>query len=121
MIIKQIFALEDPRNVEKIKKRIEYGESYSCSAYFKENYSIQNFPKMTFAIIDDEEVVFTSSEYRYYCAIKDEKLISILENYFDQAWAFSTKIKENKIIHENILQKINRKKDGIKKFDEEIK
>lgn len=105
LIIKQIFTLADPKNIEKIRRRVTYGESYSCSVYLKEDLSINNFPKLTFAIIDDEEVIFTSSEYRYYCAIKDEKLISILENYFDQAWEFSTKIKENKTIHENILKK----------------
>lgn len=113
---KQIFTFSNMDNYHKMKKRISYGDNYSCSCYLQSNSFESNFPKLSFTIIDEEEIIFTSFAYQYYCAIKDKELVKIWGNYFDQGWRFSTKIKLDGKINETILNQIA---ESLGRFEDE--
>ena len=84
---------------------IGYGDKYSCSYY--DNIKQPKFPKLQFVIIDDEEVVFVSSAYSpNFCAIRDKRIVSIFNNYFNQAWEFSVVIKDKKQVKQDVIEKI---------------
>jgi hypothetical protein len=104
-VYKEVFTFSHSRNFQKMEAHIAYGDKYSCSYY--DNLLKPKFPKLQFVIIDDEEVVFVSSAYRpNFCAIKDKKIVSIFNNYFEQAWEFSDKIKEGKFLDNETFNKI---------------
>jgi len=105
---REIFTFEYSANVQKMKAHIEYGDTYNCS-YF-ENKDIPKFPKIQFVIIDEKEVIFASSAYEpYLYAVRDEKFVHMFKAYFEQAWRQSTKIKERKTVHDNIIAEIETK------------
>ncbi len=102
---REIFTFQNKNNISKMKSHIKLGMNYSCS-YF-ESTSGSTFPKLQFVIIDDEEVIFASSAYKpHYCAISDKRLVSIMTNYFEQAWELSKKINERGIIIQNSMSRI---------------
>lgn len=104
-VYKEIFTFSNNRNFQKMEAHINYGDKYSCSYY--DNIRKPKFPKLQFVIIDDEEVIFVSSAYRpNFCAIKDKRIVSIFNNYFEQAWELSIKIKEGKNINTDLIGKI---------------
>ena len=110
-IYEEIFTFPETNkeNLEKMKKRIEYGEFYSCYYYETNNLKpILKFPKLQFVIVDNEEVIFASSEYNGdLCAIKDKKLVNICLNYFMQARTLSTIIKDkNKAADRTLIDEI---------------
>lgn len=104
-VYREIFTFSHTRNFQKMEAHITYGEKYSCSYY--DNLYKTKFPKLQFVIIDDEEVVFVSSAYRpNFCAIKDKRIVSIFNNYFEQAWELSEKIKEGKSLNADLITNI---------------
>ena len=104
-IYKEVFTFSHSRNFQKMEAHIAYGDKYSCSYY--DNLTKPKFPKLQFVIIDDEEVIFVSAAYKpNFCAIKDKNIVSIFNNYFEQAWHFSDKIKEGKYIDIETINKI---------------
>ncbi|MDR1761520.1 MAG: hypothetical protein LBR55_03620 [Bacteroidales bacterium] len=105
----EIFTFSDNRNYPKLKTHINYGDNYSCS-YYDNLEPLKKFPKIQFVIIDEKEVIFVSSAYGHsLCATRDEKIVEICCIYFKQAWDLSTKIKEEKIVHNNIITEIEAK------------
>jgi hypothetical protein len=101
----EIFTFSHSRNFQKMLTHIGYGDKYSCSYY--ENIKQPKFPKLQFVIIDDEEVVFVSSAYSpNFCAIRDKRIVSIFNNYFNQAWEFSIAIKDKGRIRQDVIDKI---------------
>lgn len=104
-IYREIFTFSNTRNFEKMLTHIGYGNKYTCSYY--DNVKQPKFPKLQFVIIDDEEVVFVSSAYRpNFCAIRDRRIVSIFDNYFEQAWELSKVIKDKSIIKYDLIEKI---------------
>jgi len=112
-IYREIFTFTYPANIQKMKIHISYGNSYSC-AYF-ENLTTPKFPKMQFVIIDNKEIIFASSAYEpHLYSIHDENFVHMFSRYFDQAWRQSTRtIKEDNIVHEDVIDKIERNYSNI--------
>lgn len=101
---REIFTFSYPNNFGKMKTHLQYGENYSCKYY--DTVVNPKFPKLQFVIIDDIEVIFVSSAYRpNFCSIKDKRIVSIFDNYFEQAWALGTTIKDrDHVLHELITE-----------------
>ena len=98
-IYQEIFTFPKSNHVNlgKLQEHLTYGTVYSCSFYDYSDPDIESgkFPKIQFVIIDDEEVIFVSSEYNgHHCAVKDKKIVYICRNYFEQAWTLSKLIKD---------------------------
>lgn len=104
-VYREIFTFSHKKNFAKMLTHINYGNKYSCSYY--DNKQHPRFPKLQFVIIDDEEVVFVSSAYRpNFCAIRDKRIVSIFNNYFEQAWELSKVIKDNANTKWDIIEKV---------------
>ena len=104
-VYREIFTFSYQKNFQKMLTHITYGDKYSCSYY--DNIKHPRFPKLQFVIIDDEEVIFVSSAYRpHFCAIRDKRIVSIFNNYFEQAWTLSKVIKDKYDIKHDIIEKI---------------
>jgi hypothetical protein len=107
-VYQEIFTFSNRRNINKMLAHITHGDNYSCSYYDKSKHP--KFPKLQFVIIDDEEVVFVSSAYSpNFCTIRDKRVVSIFDNYFDQAWKLSQVIKDNAGINQNVIKRIKGK------------
>ncbi len=90
-IYEEIFTFPETNslNLIKMKRHCTFGDIYTCS-YF-ETRNTPKFPKIQFVIIDEEEVIFVSSEYKEnFCSIKDYRIVNICLNYFMQARALSS-------------------------------
>lgn len=104
-VYREIFTFSHTKNFDKMLTHITYGNKYSCSFY--DNIKHPRFPKLQFVIIDDEEVIFVSSAYRpNFCAIRDKRIVSIFNHYFEQAWELSKVIKEKSSINQDLIEKI---------------
>lgn len=104
-VYREIFTFSHTKNFQKMLTHITYGDKYSCSYY--DNIKHPRFPKLQFVIIDDEEVIFVSSAYKpHFCAIRDKRIVSIFNNYFEQAWTLSKVIKDKDDIKHDIIEKI---------------
>lgn len=104
-VYREIFTFSNNRNVQKMDVHMTYGDKYSCSYY--DNITNQKFPKLQFVIIDDEEVIFVSSAYRpNFCAIRDKRIVSIFNHYFEQSWELSDIIKDGKNLNHEVLKTI---------------
>lgn len=103
------FPKSNKRNLQKMKSHVNYGDIYSC--YYYETLEELKFPKLQFVIIDDEEVIFVSSEYKEnFCAIKDRRIVNICLNYFMQARELSIMIKQrNHTADQNLIKQIEDK------------
>lgn len=113
-VYREIFTFSNNRNVQKMDVHITYGDKYSCSYY--DNITNPKFPKLQFVIIDDEEVIFVSSAYRpNFCAIRDKRIVSIFNNYFEQAWELSEIIKDGRNINQETINNIRQTYTKLKK------
>jgi hypothetical protein len=103
------FPSTNRKNLQKMKSHILNGDIYSC--YYYETLEELKFPKLQFVIIDDEEIIFVSSEYKEnFCAIKDRRIVNICLNYFMQARELSTIIKQkNYLPDQNLINQIEAK------------
>ncbi len=104
-IYREIFTFSYSKNFQKMLTHMTYGNNYNCAYY--DNIKHPKFPKIQFVIIDDEEVIFVSSAYRpHFCAIHDKRIVSIFNNYFEQAWQLSRVIKDKDGTKQGIIEKI---------------
>ncbi|MBK8244323.1 MAG: hypothetical protein IPK88_12920 [Saprospiraceae bacterium] len=110
-IYEEIFTFppSNRRNLQKMKSHIKNGDVYSC--YYYETLEELRFPKLQFVIIDTEEIIFVSSEYKEnFCAVKDRRIVNICSNYFMQARELSTIIKQkNHQADQNLINQIEAK------------
>lgn len=84
--------------------------NYSCSFYEE-----TKFERLQYTILDEKEILFTSSYYPR-CIIEGDILFNILSKYFDQAWKDS---KENLLIDCGRI--VNENEEKIKQLISEIK
>ncbi len=76
----------------KAKKHMRTTSRYSCS-YFAIDELGFDFPRIQFTLIDNDEILFTSSannneKFR----IKNSQLTKVFKNYYEQAWSLSEKL-----------------------------
>lgn len=78
-------------------------DTYYCG-FFESNNSVKIFPKLHFLIIDDEEVIFASSNYNnYLCSLYNREVVGILTIYFNECWSLCSIIKDYDGIHQDNL------------------
>jgi hypothetical protein len=99
---REVFVFNKPSRVEKLRRRIEENSpGYSC-AY----YSDKQVPTLQFMIIDDEEVVILSDQYKSKLAIKHPDLVKLFKEYYDEVWKNATPIKIGNKINKKALKSI---------------
>jgi hypothetical protein len=110
-IYEEIFTFppSNRRNLHKMKSHLKNGDLYSC--YYYETLEELKFPKLQFVIIDNEEIIFVSSEYKEnFCSVKDIRIVNICANYFMQALELSIVIKQkNQLADQNLINHIEAK------------
>lgn len=89
---REILMFNDPRRVEKLKRRLsEKKGGYSCR-YFKENTII---PRLQFVLIDDEEIFFfASAADSPLCSFRSQELCKVLRSYYEATWSKAIPIKD---------------------------
>lgn len=99
---REILMFNDPRRVEKLKRRLsEKKGGYSCR-YFRENTPI---PRLQFVIIDDEEIFFfASAADSPLCAFRSQELCRVLRSYYETAWSQATPIKDGPKIYDKEVE-----------------
>lgn len=99
--VMEVFTFPDVRENERIQavKALLKRRDYQCGFYPKNQAP---FPKIHFVIIDDEEVIFVSSQYSpFNFATKDEYIVRIFKHYYSDIWKNCIKLKDNNVINKN--------------------
>jgi hypothetical protein len=83
---------------EKAKKSSRKQSRYSC-AYFDISKLGRDFPRVQFTLIDNDEILFTSSANgNEKFKVQNKQLTKVFKNYYDQAWRLSDKLIQNGIV-----------------------
>lgn len=100
---REIFVFNDPRRVDKLRRRIaENREGYSCR-YF-ENETI---PRLQFIIIDNREIIFfAASPGALLCGIESPEICRVFRPYFDELWNAAIPIKDGAVTHKEVVERI---------------
>lgn len=103
VIYREVFVFNDNRRLDKLKKRLsENRAGYSCR-YFPDDTTI---PRMQFAIIDEHEIIFASSNYSPLCAIQHPSLCAIFKSYYENVWEKATPIKEGNKVYQAVVDEL---------------
>ena len=104
VIYREIFVFSEEGRKEKLRRRLaQSAAGYSCR-YFEGAISI---PRIQFAMIDREEVVFDSPwDAGKHYAIKHAALIDVLGAYFEKAWEKAVPLVEGKQVHHERLRRV---------------
>jgi hypothetical protein len=101
VIFRQVCYFEYRQQYENEKKRlIESNIGYNLGFY---NYNSKSSPpKISFGLIDAEEIIFSNSRRKIWFSIKHPFIVKFFEEFFNDLWDRSTEIKEgNKIYFDN--------------------
>jgi len=80
---REIFILGRHDRIEKLQRRWQDGAPrYACRVL-----PDTSVPRLQFVIVDEAEVVFVSDNHKVLCSIKHPQLVSLLLDYFEDAWA----------------------------------
>jgi len=98
ILYREIFVFNDPRRVDKLKRRVEEArDGYSCRHYDEDGA----IPRSQFVIIDNREIVFFAvSPHSPLCAIESPELCSVFKPYFEEAWNGAIPIKDGPVLHQ---------------------
>jgi len=104
-VYKEIFVFSNEKRREKMLQRISAElPGYSCKYYS----DVKGIPRIQFIVIDNEEVIFASSEYPNHCSVKNKELASIFVKYYEEIWCNAIPIKEGSKIYEDTVEKIKK-------------
>lgn len=100
---REIFVFNDPRRVEKLRRRLaEKSGGYSCR-----HYPESRIPRLQFVVVDDAEVFFfASAPDSILCSVASVELAKVFRSYFDAAWGAATPIKEGPHVYQDEVDSI---------------
>ncbi len=102
LVYKEIFIFSEEGRKKKCLSRLsQKNPGYSCRYY--KSVSV---PRVQFAIIDKEEIIWGYPDKHGDYTINNPILAKILCDYFEEAWDKARRIKEGKIIDEREFEKI---------------
>lgn len=101
ILYREIFMFNRPGRVEKLKQRLEENtEGYSC-AYYKSSY----IPVLQFMIIDDEEVIFLSDQFRDNFTVRHPEVVTLFSKHYERIWKNAIPLKLGRLILQDEVQK----------------
>lgn len=118
---KEIFTFKDKDKIDYLFEHIDaFGKNYYCGFYTSKTGDcnkdciinckihkndcnfLENFPKIQFIILNDEEVIFTSRRYmNNLCAIREKTIVNIFIDYYNQITRAAIEIKRGDTINQN--------------------
>jgi len=102
IIYKEIFIFSEEGRLEKCLNRISQNQPGYCCKYYNNN----PIPRIQFAIIDEEEIIWGYPDKDADYVIKNPALVKILCEYFNEVWEKAIPIKNGKKIYNEEVEKI---------------
>ncbi len=102
---REIFLFNRPTSTryEKLRMRLdENAPGYSCAYYANP----PEMPLLQFMIVDGEEVIFISDQYKTSLAIRHPIVVQLFKEYYEEIWKNATIIKLSTKINQNVVDKI---------------
>lgn len=97
---REVFIFNRPGRIKKLQRRLaENDPGYSC-AY----HQTTDIPLIQFMIIDDEEMIILSDQFRYtYYSIRHPDILKLYSKYYDEVWKSAVLLKRGtSIIHDEV-------------------